>query len=42
MYVITNIDSNEIIKIVSSEEEAKEYVQEHPGTFYSYFISAKL
>lgn len=38
MYVITKIDTNEIIKIVRSEQEAKKFVEEHPGTFYSYHI----
>lgn len=38
MYIITKIDSNNIIKIVNSEEEAKKFVEEHPGTFYSYTI----
>lgn len=37
MYIITDVDDN-IIKVVYSEQEAKEYVEEHPDTYYSYII----
>ena len=37
MFIITDIENN-IIKTVYTEEEAKKYVEEHPGTFYQYTI----
>ena len=39
MYIITD-DNNNIIEVVCTEQQAKDYVKEHneENLFYSYFI----